>query len=379
MKVTVLAYDISQNSLGRAFLLAELLKAHYQVEIAGAMTTGDVWEPLREAYDYRGVETSTDLSSYVRNVRDLLTEIDGDVVYASKPRTLSYGTALIGMLRSDRPVIIDIDDWEPGFQLAEATTIRERFAQTHLNPLNVDSYPYTRLCESLVPLADGITVSNEFLRERFGGSIVRHVRNPEQFDPEQYDKAALREELGLPQNEILAVFVGTPHPYKGVSEFVKAANRIDHDDFRAFVVGAGDSPYAESIRQNASDRVVIRGKQPFASMPMWNAAADIVVIPQKRSNNTVGQLPAKLFDALAMGRPVVTTDVSDIPDVVNDAGVVVEPGSVDALADALRRLAMDDELRTDLGKRAREHFLSNYTYDAARPTIKRVVENAVKN
>lgn len=373
----MLEYDLSHNCLGRSHLLAELLQPRYDVEIAGVMTTGEIWEPLRDAHDYRAVETSTRLADYARNVGALLDQVDGDVIYARKPRTTSYGTALVAALRDDRPVVVDVDDWESGFQLADASSVRGRIAGTHLNPLDVDSYPYTRLCEGLVRFADGVTVSNSFLQDRFGGAIVRHVRDPEQFDPSRFDQSTLRREFGLPADDLLAVFAGTPHPYKGVTEFVAAADRVERDDFKAVVVGVGDSPYGDELRRRSSDRVLVYGPQPFEDIPKWNVAADIVVIPQRRTRSTVGQLPAKLIDAMAMGRPIVTTDVSDIASVVDDAGIVVEPGSAAALATALNELAGDPARRSDLGRRARERFLSEFTYEAARPTVTRVVESVL--
>jgi hypothetical protein len=52
--------------------------------------------------------------------------------------------------------------------------------------------------------------------------------------------------------------------------------------------------------------------QPFDEIPKWVAAADVIAIPQKDSPATWGQLPSKVFDAMAMAKPIVATDVNDL-------------------------------------------------------------------
>lgn len=377
MKVTLFAYDLSTNSLSRTYLIAELLTPRYDVEIVGPMTTSEVWEPLAGEYDYRGVETSTQLREYLTAQKELVELIDGDVVVARKPRAVSYGTALWHKLRSKTPVVIDIEDWESGFQLSDASSLRRRISETYINPTNVDSYPYTRLSEALVRFADGVIVANEFLQDRFGGTIIPHARNPEKFDPGKYDKTAVREEFGLPRDGTLVVFAGTPHQYKGVSDFLAAAERIEDDDFYAVIVGADESEYSQQLRERASDHVIVRGRQPFDQMPKWNLAGDILVIPQRRNRSTIGQLPAKLIEGMALQRPIISTAVGDIPEVLGDGGLVVEPGSVSELESALQTLIDDPRMREKLAKQGRKRFLDRYTHSSYEQIAQDVVESAL--
>jgi glycosyltransferase involved in cell wall biosynthesis len=69
---------------------------------------------------------------------------------------------------------------------------------------------------------------------------------------------------------------------------------------------------------------------------------------------------------MALGRPVVSTSVSMIPEILADCGLVVAPGDVRALAGALARLIEDRPLAETLGRRARARCEEHYSFAAAR-------------
>src|SRR5262249_54513049 len=108
---------------------------------------------------------------------------------------------------------------------------------------------------------------------------------------------------------------------------------------------------------------------PFGEVPDYLAAADVVAVPQRDTPDTRGQVPAKLFDAMAMGRPIVSTRVSMIPEILDGCGVLVGPGDVDALAGAMERIVDDPREGRVLGARARERCVERYSFSAARRTL----------
>ena len=376
MRVTVLSPDLSINCLVRAHLLAELLERNHEVEIVGPKTRGDVWEPLRDAHEYRGVESSLRTHRLLLDAPTLLDHVSGDVIYASKPRVASYGLGLYEKLRHDRPLVLDVDDWESGLIYGRRRNLPSALlwgvpALAHHNSLY-----YTRSLEALTGLADGLTVSNRFLQERFGGVTVPHVRDTDQFDPDRYDAAAVRDELDLPPDDALILFSGTPRPHKGVEDLVEAVAAIDRDDVTALIVGADDSEYTERIRAAGGESVLCYGPQPFDEIPKWIAAADVVAVPQRLTPTTRGQMPAKVFDAMAMGKAIVATDVCDLAHVLDGCGRIVPPESPSALREALTDLVDSPSLRADLGAAARERCVERYSYDALAPVVADVVESA---
>jgi glycosyltransferase involved in cell wall biosynthesis len=275
------------------------------------------------------------------------------------------------------PLVLDIDDWESGLIYGRSRNLLAAFLWGIPSLATHNSLYYTRSLEALTDLADATTVSNGFLQERFGGITVPHVRDTDQFDPDDYDQTAARDELGLPTDDALILFSGTPRPHKGVKELVDAVVAIDRDEVTALIVGADGSEYTEQIRSRGGESILLYGPQPFEEIPKWIAAADIVAAPQRLTPTTRGQMPAKVFDAMAMGKAVVTTDVCDLACVLGGCGRIVPPGSASALRDALTDLLDDPILQAELGAAARERCVERYSYDALAPVVADVVDSAV--
>jgi glycosyltransferase involved in cell wall biosynthesis len=116
---------------------------------------------------------------------------------------------------------------------------------------------------------------------------------------------------------------------------------------------------------------------PFDDIPMLLSAADVVAVPQRKTSDTIGQVPAKLFDAMALGRPVVSTRVSMIPEILEGCGLLVEPGDVPALAAAIARLLDAPAEAQALGDRARERCVERYSFQSARRDLFPLVERVM--
>jgi glycosyltransferase involved in cell wall biosynthesis len=171
------------------------------------------------------------------------------------------------------------------------------------------------------------------------------------------------------------MFLGTPRGHKGVDDLVEAVGLVG-GDVRLVLVGADAG--SESGRRWASQpRVRLVGEIPFDDVPRYLVAADAVAVPQRATSDTVGQVPAKLFDAMALARPIVSSAVSMIPEILEGCGVLVPPGDTVALAAALRRLLDDPAGAGELGRRARERCRERYSFAAARAALFPLVERAM--
>jgi glycosyltransferase involved in cell wall biosynthesis len=199
------------------------------------------------------------------------------------------------------------------------------------------------------------------------------VRDTEAWDPERYDRAAARARLGV-GDERVVMFLGTPRGHKGVDDLVEAVGLVAGT--RLVLVGA-DPASAAGRRWAARPWVQIVGEIPFDDVPRYLVAADAVAVPQRATSDTVGQVPAKIFDAMALARPIVSTALSMIPEILDGCGVLVPPGDVVALATALRRLFDDPAAAAELGRRARARCREHYSFAAARAALFPLVEQAV--
>jgi glycosyltransferase involved in cell wall biosynthesis len=227
--------------------------------------------------------------------------------------------------------------------------------------------------ERLRGIADGLTVASRFLEERFGGVLIPHVRDTDHWTPGRADPRPARSRLGV-NKERLVMFLGTPRAYKGVEDLAAAIGRLSRPDVALALVGT--DPASETGRTLAARYPGIRlvGRVPFADVPGYLEAADVVVVPQRDSPDTRGQVPAKLFDALALGRPVVSTRVSMIPEILEGCGLLVEPGDVAGLGVAIIRLLDHPDQARGLGEAARRRAVTRYSFEAARRTLFPLVE-----
>jgi glycosyltransferase involved in cell wall biosynthesis len=369
VKVSVLAADLSDNATGRADLLARLLAPRYEVEVVGPRFGPDVWRPARDgAVAQRSVRVGR-YPGFARRIPALLELADGDVLVASKPRPTSFGLGLLARARRKRPLVLDIDDWEMGFFSRSGVWGRVGRA---LNLANPNGLPWTWLAEKLVARADAVTVASRFLERRFGGTLLPHARDTDAWDPARYDRAAARARLGVGEQRIV-MFLGTPRGHKGVDDLVDAVGTLGSDVVLALV--GVDSARSGAPRWSGASHVRVIGEIPFDDVPRYLVAADVVAVPQRATSDTVGQVPAKLFDAMALGRPIVSTSVSMIPEILEGCGVVVAPGDVSALAAAIRRLLDSPDEAAKLGRRARERCEARYSFRVARATLFPLIEN----
>jgi glycosyltransferase involved in cell wall biosynthesis len=167
-------------------------------------------------------------------------------------------------------------------------------------------------------------------------------------------REAARAALGLPAGAFVVAALGRLVPVKGVDLLVQAmpALRAAVPGARAIVVGDGpeEAPLAAlAERVGVADCVRLHG--PSSDVAQILAAADVLAAPSR--NEGMGR---SLVEAMALGLPIVGAAVGGIPSVIGDdeAGRVIPPDDVAALAGALIELGRDDGIRAKLADVARE-------------------------
>jgi len=159
-------------------------------------------------------------------------------------------------------------------------------------------------------------------RERV--AIVMNGVDAELFHPR--DRAAARAELGLPAGP-LAVYIGNLKPEKGVLDLARAWQHVSGATLA--IVGGGP---ARAALEAVGPTIRVVGPQPLASIPLWLAACDVLVLPSHNEGT-----PNVVLEALACGRRVVATSVGGIPDLITSSvlGTLVPPHDEAQLARAL--------------------------------------------
>lgn len=172
------------------------------------------------------------------------------------------------------------------------------------------------------------------------------------FDTDEYigthvDIKKKRQELGIPTDAFLIVSVGEINKNKNQSVIIEAISQIS--DFKPYYLLCGEGPEKENLRTLSKDlgigqRVIFAGfRNDIAEILK---IADCFAFPSKREGLGVAGL-----EAMASGLPIVTSNVSGILDYSEDnkTGFVCSPNDVGGFANAIRRLACDENLRKRMG------------------------------
>jgi len=200
------------------------------------------------------------------------------------------------------------------------------------------------------------------------------VVNPNGVDVESFRPgvggAEARRELGIHDDEVVAGFVGTFGPWHGVEKLAAAIKSMPSDlAVRFLLVGSG-SLHAEVEKQLESDvltgRVIFTGAVGHDRVPKLLDACDILVaphVPLADGSEFFGS-PTKIFEYMAMGKGIVASRLGQIGEVLVDreTALLVEPGDVEQLANAIVELVQLKSLRERIGLRAREVAEREHTW-----------------
>jgi len=168
------------------------------------------------------------------------------------------------------------------------------------------------------------------------------------FRPDAAARAAVRTELGIPENAMVLAHVARVDAMKDHGSFLAAMAALP--EVFALLVGAGTESLA------AAPNLFRLGRR--CDVARLFAAADVVVSSSRRGEG----FSNVLAEGMASGLPAVATDIGDARFIVGDTGVVVPPQSPEALAAAIRTLAAESApLRADRGSRARARIVENFS------------------
>jgi len=192
--------------------------------------------------------------------------------------------------------------------------------------------------------------------------------------------SSLREELGLDQAFPVIGYVGRIMPEKDLDTWLRAAALVSqrYPAARFVLVGEGkDGSTLDQLRRLAAE-LGIAGKVHFAGyrenlLPAY-AAFDIFFLSSRREG-----LPNSILEAMAMGLPVVTTDVAGAKELVLDGqtGYVLPQGDVHGMACAIIALTDDEIFRQRMGRRDRERVEREFSFTTRLQCIEALYENAL--
>lgn len=216
------------------------------------------------------------------------------------------------------------------------------------------------------------------LRDRLGQDAVVDVTDgvdTNEFAPlPMEEKGEIRRRYGLPEDGVLAVYVGVLAPYQGIDlllENIGPALQLA-PELNLAIVGYPAEEYRERGREmGLVDSITFTGKIPFEDTPQLTAAADIALTP--KISESEGNL--KIYNYLACGLPVVAFDNPVNRQILGDIGVYAPHGDGEAFCKELAGLALDHERRDRLGAAGRELAVEKLSWKRAARELMNVYDD----
>lgn len=197
---------------------------------------------------------------------------------------------------------------------------------------------------------------------------------------ERNNELALK--LGI-DNKVIIGFLGSVVQYEGVEYIIQAASILKRNgihNFAVLIVGDGavlDNVKALTSDLNMNDYVKFTGRVPHDEIEDYYSVVDICPLPRKGLPVCEMVSPLKPFEAMAMGKVVVSSDVAALAEIIDDGvtGLLHKKDNPEDLANKIGQLIMDHELRTRLGTAAREWVVAERDWKVIAKRVDSVYRN----
>lgn len=247
------------------------------------------------------------------------------------------------------------------------------------------SWPQRMYYDAILPCtlrrADQVVAVSGHLREKilelypWSAPKVRTVH--EGVDLDRFKADTRSDSAGGDESYLL--FVSTLFPYKRADQTIRAFARVmeqdDWNDLRLKLAGKDPGEESQRLRRIAHehgvhDRVDVLGAVPHAEMPELYRGAEALLFP-----STVETFGLPVLEAMACGTPVIASDRMSVPEIVGEAGLVVDPDDTVAFTDAICRLLEDESLRDNLRAAGKER-VQEFTWDRTAQGVWNALEDA---
>jgi glycosyltransferase involved in cell wall biosynthesis len=227
-------------------------------------------------------------------------------------------------------------------------------------------------------LFDAVVTATGLIGARFPASRTRVVRNFPRIAEMQDGVTA----LPYAERPPLAVFTGGITPIRCAEEICAIGERLrDLAGFRIAVVGRPDTPEypTELARREGWDRVQYEGIVPMTRVRELLGSARVALCLNRPREDFLDLATNKLFEYMAVGLPIVATDIPYWRKVIEESGcgIVVQGADAEQLADAVRWLLEHPAEAEAMGARGREAALSRYNWSSEERVLLGVYERVL--
>jgi L-malate glycosyltransferase len=298
---------------------------------------------------------------------------------------LSFGPELITLLKEFRPDVIQVEQGVKSLAYAQMITLNKLLGLkakmlffTWWNLPYETKFPLAQLERYNLNNSSGIVVGNtdgfNVLRDRGYNGPMRIM--PQLGVDEQLFKAQPQPEIaaqhGIQPEDFAIGFVGRFVPEKGLKTLFHAAAKLDKPNWKMLLLGRG--PMQAELQELArelgfADRLIQIESVPHADVYRYINLMSVLLLPSETTDEfktlTASgwkeQFGHVLIEAMACRVPVIGSDSGEIPNVIDDAGLVFPEGDVEQLRDRLTQLIRDPDFAQAIGQKGYQRAMEKYT------------------
>lgn len=221
-------------------------------------------------------------------------------------------------------------------------------------------------------------------------TVMGHYIDTQRFTGGTKSTKLTKSQLRKSNNTVVILFVGRLEEYKGVfdvlSSFVllKKDSALRNYDLKLIFVGDGSQKNELLHKERAFgiEQFVIHRTTSYDDMPSQYQNADIFIAPSKprivRGRTTwEEQYCTVLLEAQATGLPIITTNSGGIPENIGDAGILVEPGDVRAIATSIKTFILNTQRREEFKRSARNRAIRVHDISIGSKKLKELYQNVL--
>ena len=274
-------------------------------------------------------------------------------------------TGLIAKTFKRAPWVLEIRDLWPE-SIVAVGAMKKGLVLRLLERLEALAY---RRADAIVSVTDSFVPHIvERCQHNGGAAKITVIKNGANLDLFKAPTVATAEDakrqLGL-EGRFVAAYVGTHGMAHGLDTVLDAAALLRHDSRIVFLLVGDGAEQQRLDRRRADmklDNVVMRGQMPKDAMPGIWAATDASLILLRRDDTFKKVLPSKMFEAMAMHRPIILGVEGEAQTLLAEAGagIAITPQSAEELAAAVSKLAADPALATRFGNAGAAHVRAHY-------------------
>jgi colanic acid biosynthesis glycosyl transferase WcaI len=184
-------------------------------------------------------------------------------------------------------------------------------------------------------------------------------------------------------DKFVVSYSGNMGPAQGLETFIEAAQLLQDDETIHFMMmgnGTLKQTFEKKVKQLGLRNFTFLPYQPYSLMPQIYATSDLCLVPLTAEAGS-DAVPSKVYRIMASARPVLAcaSANTDLADLVSGAGcgLVVEPGSAESLANAIRQASRDPKAGAEMAEAGRKHVVDYYARPVVLDSYQRLIREVI--